>query len=190
MVTIVGGGVLGGALNRKLQNFFAVDWIKRPDIDLEDISRCGEYADILKTSNTVIFVAGTADQDSTKTFNVNAIAPIKIIESLHQQGWQGHVIVTGSSGATWTSWPGADLTRLAYNNSKRLLREWCFGYNQSQSRNIYITVIDPCRFESPMSDWTGYSADTVAEVYVDLLTNKNPLVQHIEMLNAINHKAD
>lgn len=189
-VAIVGSGTLGNSLTSKLRLHCLTKQYTRDKIDLSKISKSKEYAKILQQYDKIVFVAGTFKGTTSDIFTVNALTPIQIIHCLQNLGWRGQVIVTGSTGATWTSWPGADLTRLAYNNSKRTLREWCLGFNQSQPRDIYITVIDPCRFQSPMSDYNGYPAEHIVEVYLDVLLKDRVLTQHIEMLNAVNDKAN
>jgi hypothetical protein len=41
-----------------------------------------------------------------------------------------------------------------------------------------------------MSDYNGYPAEHIVEVYLDVLLKDRVLTQHIEMLNAVNDKAN
>ena len=119
--------------------------------------------------------------DDFERFNGEKIK-VKLYSPIeNQKKYQGKIIMVGSHGASWTSWPGIDLDRLLYNNSKLALREFVKGVAQSGMCLASLTVFEPSKFKSSMNEFTGGEIRRVVERLVDIINDTSTDLLHVEM---------
>ena len=131
-------------------------------------------ADQIYNSDVIICCSGICNQDAWDSYLINTVAPIYLLEKLISLDSTSQVILLGSHAAMWTSWPGIDLNRLAYNNSKSALQSYIEGLDHSAISKLTLTMFNATRFQSQMSNYQGYPISYVVNTIKDLIMNPNP----------------
>jgi len=174
-VIIVGGGTLAAQVSKMT----AVEMVERHQFDFckDDIA---VLAQRVLTYDVIVITAGTIHGSANDIFSTNFLKPIQLLETLTALDYSGRVILVGSHGATWPSWPGIDLSRLNYNFSKRFLREFVKGLSHSGQSKIKFTVFEPTKFPSKMSGFQGIDIQLVAQSLIDVIHGSDHLL-HVEL---------
>lgn len=171
-----------GCLSNELAKLFPTSEIfGRPEVDLRNDAVVCELADKLLSFDVIIFCAAINRGPANEIMKVNFVSPCQVISDLIQKKYQGKIIMVGSHGASWTSWPGIDLDRLLYNNSKLALREFVKGVAQSGMCLASLTVFEPSKFKSSMNEFTGGEIRKVVERLVDIINDTSTDLLHVEM---------
>ena len=122
--------------------------------------------------------------DSWDMFTINAVAPTFLLEKLVEKKSRAHVIIIGSHSAMWSSWPSISLERLSYNVSKETIQSFVTGLEQSKKSNLKLTIFNPSRFKSKMSDHTGYPIESIVDAINYIIKSKvTPLVYELGTSN-------
>ena len=176
MVAVIGNGTLATAISEKISS------------TLYDRTHCDflqpltdEFVKTLTAHETIINCVAVNQGSAADILHINYIQPINLIEKLIKSDYQGRLILIGSHGASWTSWPDISYTRLVYNNSKKNLRDFVKSVVQSSVTKMKLTIIEPTKFKSSMSAFQGYEASQVAAAIVDILTLDSVNLLHVEM---------
>lgn len=171
-MAIVGGGELAQAVVDSIQNQYSVTTFDRWHTDLANKSQCDQLIVQLMSFDTILFTAGLYNANVWDMWAVNTVAPCYIVSRLVANNYPGHVVVVSSHAANWTSWPGVDIERLTYNNSKHAVSEFIKGVQQSGTSGTY-SLLEPCKFQSRMGGDSKHSIQTVVNAVEYLL--KNPI---------------
>lgn len=177
-IAIIGKGCLS---NELAKHFFSLKIFGRPEVDLRDDAVVRDLADSLLSFDVIIFCAAINQGSAIEIMKVNLVSPCQIISDLVQKKYQGKIIVVGSHGASWTSWPGIDLDRLLYNNSKLALREFIKGVAQSGMCLASLIVFEPSKFKSSMNNFTGGEISKVVDRLVDIINDTSTDLLHVEL---------
>jgi NAD(P)-dependent dehydrogenase (short-subunit alcohol dehydrogenase family) len=168
-IALVGGGTLAKAI----LNLYAghVKIFSHSDFDIGSKSQCDTLISELVKYNSVIITAGHLGSDYWDTWMTNTVGPCYLIGKLNAHSSNQRIIVISSYGARWTSWPEISMERLHYNMSKRAVSDFVHGLIQRGSNN-QLTVIEPSKFQSPMSKNKGVSVADMAQQIIDVLENQ------------------
>jgi len=162
-IAIIGNSDLAHAYSDKYaENKYT--WFTRPNYDVTKKQDCDNIVSNLGHQDVVLITCGIVDSDIWNSILTNTIGPIYLTVKLSSLECQPHVIVVGSLGAEWRSWPGINLERLIYNNSKHMLSNFVKDFYHSQLNNCKLTVLEPGRFQSTMSDFTGAEIDNIVHM--------------------------
>ena len=176
-IALLGSGSLSKAISSKITS----DTFDRSDVDYIKGEFTEQFIDNIVNYDVIINCVGTMQGTVKEILTVNAIAPMVLLESLVKKQYSGHVILIGSHASTWTSWPGIELDRLVYNNSKLTLKNFVMGLSHSDLTNMKITLVDASRFQSKMSNFQGYNVEDIAQIVTDLATATGDVrVLHVE----------
>ena len=176
MVAIIGNGTLATAISEKISSTL----YDRSDCDfLQPLS--DEFVKKLTDYDMIINCVAVNQGSTADILHINYIQPITLIEKLIKSDYQGRLILIGSHGASWTSWPDIPYTRLVYNNSKKNLRDFVKSVVQSSVTKMKMTIIEPSKFKSSMSGFQGHEASQVADAVVNILTLDSVNLLHVEM---------
>ena len=169
-LAIVGGGDLAQAVAHAVQDQYSITTFGRWHTDLVQKSQCDQLVTQLMTFDNILFTAGAYNSDLWDMWAVNTVAPCYIISQLVNNNYTGHVVVVSSHSANWTSWPGIDVNRLTYNNSKHAVSEFIKGVQQSGLSGQY-SLLEPSRFQSRMGGDSGHTPQTIVDAVKFLLTH-------------------
>ena len=176
MVAVIGSGALATAISKKITstmyNRSYYDFLQ-PMTD--------EFIKELMNHDVIVNCVAVNQGSTADILHINYIQPVNLIEKLIKFNYQGRLILIGSHGASWISWPGIPYTRLVYNNSKKNLRDFVKSVVQSSITNMKLTIIEPTKFKSSMNDYQGYDASQVADTVIKLLTLDSIDLLHVEM---------
>jgi NAD(P)-dependent dehydrogenase (short-subunit alcohol dehydrogenase family) len=177
-IAIIGSqGDLAQALTTTLGQEHSVLCYGKDEFNFLDKNSIIALADRIHTADVIICCAGVfADYDSWDMFTINTIAPVFLLERLATQKSNAHVIIVGSHSAMHTSWPGVTLTRLSYNVSKECLQSFVFGLAQSDNTNLTLSLLNPSRFQSKISAYSGYPINYVVESVQTIINSKASLL--------------
>jgi len=140
----------------------------------EDITTLVDY---VYQSDIIINCPGVfTSDDSWDMFTINAVAPTFLLEKLVEKKSQAHVIIIGSHGAMWTSWPGISFERLLYNVSKQTIQSFVTGLAQSGSSDLKLSVINPSSFQSKLNGYKGYPVDIIVDGIIHVIESPTPLL--------------
>lgn len=167
-LAIVGGGDLAQAVTNSVQDQYTVTTFGRGHIDLVQKSQCDQLITQLMTFDNILFTAGAYNTDLWDMWAVNTVAPCYIVSQLVNNNYTGNVVVVSSHAANWTSWPGVDVNRLTYNNSKHAVSNFVKGIQQSNVVGRY-SLFEPSQFQSRMGGASGHAIETVVDTVVYLL---------------------
>lgn len=179
-VAIVGEqGGLASALRHNLAGHF-VTYYSKKEYDISQKDNVETLAAQIFDNDIIICCAGVHGQDGWDTFVTNIVGPAYLLECLTSHNSNARVIILGSHSASWTSWPGIDVSRLSYNNSKSALKHYVLGLEHSGNSNLKLTILNPTRFQTSMSDNTGYPIDVVIKA-IDYIVNAEvpPLIYEL-----------
>ena len=131
--------------------------------------------DDVKENDIFIQTQGTLRGSTTKIINRNFTEIIDQADKIKNIAKQ--MIVIGSVGADFTSWPGLDITRLTYNIAKQSLRNWVHGWNQSifvkheGVIGMKVQILSPAVFKSNMSGGIGMEIEELVKNITYLVNN-------------------
>lgn len=162
-IALIGNSDLAKAFS-KTYSHYNYTWFVRPDYDITEKDDCDKLIKNLQHKDVVLITSGAINSDIWQSMLTNAVGPIYLVSELVKLDCQPHVIVVGSLGAEWRSWPGINLERLIYNNSKHMLSNFVKDFYHSQLNNCKLTVLEPGRFQSTMSDFTGAEIDNIVHM--------------------------
>jgi NAD(P)-dependent dehydrogenase (short-subunit alcohol dehydrogenase family) len=169
-LAIVGDGDLAQAIADAVQDQYTVTMFGRRHTDLVQKSQCDQLITQLMSFDNVLFTAGLYNTDMWDMWTVNTVAPCYITSQLVTNDYSGHVIVVSSHAANWTSWPGVDINRLTYNNSKHAVSNFIKGIQQAKVIGRY-SLLEPSQFQSRMGGDSGHTIETVVGAVNYLLEN-------------------
>lgn len=169
IISILGkNSELALALQKKLVDH-QVTAYDQQDCDLTKKENIKSIVEKTYQTDVIIICSGVYKKDCWDTYIVNLVGPAYFLEQLATYKSTAHVIVIGSHSQMWTSWPGIDLHRLSYNTSKNALQNYVSGIEQSNQSTLRLTMFNPTRFQSTMSDHTGYSIDIIVEAIESII---------------------
>ena len=176
MVAVIGNGSLATAISEKVSSTL----YDRSQFDfLQPLT--DEFVKKITEHDVIINCVAVNQGTTADILHINYIQPITLIEKLIKSDYQGRLILIGSHGASWTSWPDIPYTRLVYNNSKKNLRDFVKSVVQSSVTKMKMTIIEPSKFKSSMSGFQGHEASQVADAVVNILTLDSVNLLHVEM---------
>ena len=174
-LAIIGSqGGLATALHKKFSEEYIVECFGKEQYNLTDVNDIDKLSEKISKFDVIINCAGVLNQDSWNTFIINAVAPARLIEQLTKHNSNAHLVLVGSHSSTWTSWPEISLERLWYNVSKETLESLVLGTNHSRGTKLKFTVFNPSRFQTPMRNFSGYSADIMVSAIEHIITTVPP----------------
>lgn len=176
MIAILGTGTLARSLASKV----TARLFSRAECDLLQPISDNVIAE-LKNYHTIINCAGINTGSTNNIIQTNFVGPVNLIEKLNNVGYAGRAIMIGSHGASWTSWPGIAHERLVYNTSKESLRNFVKGFAQSGLSKMKLSIIEPTKFQSPMSNHQGTAVESVADAIIKILQITDINVLHVEI---------
>jgi hypothetical protein len=177
-VSIIGEyGDLARELYKKLTSDHTVICYGKDKHNFLNKNEIVTLVDSIYKSDIIISCPGVyTSDDSWDMFTINAIAPIFLLEKLIEKQSQSHVIMVGSHGAMWTSWPGISFERLSYNISKQTIQSFVTGLSQSELSNLKLSVFNPSRFQSKLNGYQGYPIDIIVDGVMHVITAPTPLL--------------
>ena len=161
-MSILGGGALATAIVDNLADKFDIDVFDHDRFDISSKEQCDSIAINLSQYDIIIITSGKYDNDLWGMWLVNTIGPAYLISILDSMYVDKKIIAVTSHGASWTSWPDIDLNRLVYNSSKSGLTTFLHGLIHRDSSKNKISILEPSRFQSGMSNYTGSDINLVA----------------------------
>lgn len=175
VISIIGSkGKLAHSLKDRLSINDDIVSYGRDQVDFNDLTTINNIIPTLTKSDIIVVCSGALSDDVNETMMINSLGPIYLINELIKANCQAHVVVIGSHGATWTSWPGIDMSRLTYNIAKKCLCDFVVGLEQSDITDMKLTVVNLSRFQSPLSNYTGVSVDQVVDNISWIIDQPNP----------------
>ena len=167
-LALVGGGTLANAIHDLYTGHLKIFSHKQFDIGSQ--SQCDSLVKELASYDSVIITAGLMGSDHWGTWMTNTVGPCYLVGKLNEQAKNQHIVVVSSYGARWASWPDISMDRLHYNMSKRAISDFVHGLIQRGSNN-HLTVVEPSKFNSPMSNNHGASAEDMSQQIIGVLNN-------------------
>jgi hypothetical protein len=181
-VAIVGGGELANEIKRIATTTLQVDIFKHSEFDISDQQQCNQIIPRLSQYDAVIITSGIYSDDMWKMWLTNTVGPCYLIAKLDKTSIKQRIIAVTSHGASWPSWPEIPTPRLVYNTNKLSLGEFCKGLAHQGNSTNRISVFEPSKFKSKMSNNTGANITDVAQSVLDLMNNPMHVV-HIIVKN-------
>jgi len=187
MALIGSQGQLVSYVKKYYQDSYNIQAFGQHQYDIRNKNVVDHLAEQIVGADVIINCAGLFDQNVWDELLVNAVAPIYLLSKLTELQCQSKFIQIGSHSAMWTSWPGIDIDRLCYNVSKNCMQSAVTGLSHSGKTNMILTIINPSKFKSGMSNWEGHDVDTVIE-YIDFVINSTnpPILIEMESPGARN----
>jgi NAD(P)-dependent dehydrogenase (short-subunit alcohol dehydrogenase family) len=160
-MAILGGGELSTAIATQLNQKFDINVFGHDMFDITNKDQCNKVIDALNSYDVIVITAGSHSEDIWDMWMVNTVGPAYIISNLENKYSNKKIIAVTSHGSSWTSWPGIDINRLVYNSSKSGLTNFLYGLIHRDSTKNRITILEPSRFQSKMSNHTGTDINLV-----------------------------
>ena len=176
MALIGSQGHLASSIHCYYQDSHNMQVFGQEQYDIRDRNTVDQLSKQIANSDVIINCAGLLGPDAWDELLINTVAPIYLLSKLSELQCQSRFIQIGSHSAMWPSWPGIEISRLCYNVSKQCLQSAITGLSHSGKTNMLLTIINPSKFKSDMSNWSGHEVTAVIE-YIDFAINsKNPPV--------------
>jgi NAD(P)-dependent dehydrogenase (short-subunit alcohol dehydrogenase family) len=170
-IAIVGGGELAHAFVKIYQDQFNIDIISHQQFDIGDQLSCDQLIPQLANYNAVIITAAINNDNLWKMWQVNTVGPCYIVAGLNSVANNQRIIVVSSHGSSWYSWPEIPTPRLNYNVTKLALNNFLSGLTQQGGTTNKITVFEPARFKTHLSNYQGAKVNAIADQLYSVLVN-------------------
>jgi NAD(P)-dependent dehydrogenase (short-subunit alcohol dehydrogenase family) len=177
-VSIIGeNGDLAKALYNKLITDHHVVYHGKDQYNFLDKEDIITLVDHVYQSDIIINCPGVfTSDDSWDMFTINAVAPVFLLEKLVEKKSQAHVIIIGSHGAMWSSWPSISLERLSYNISKETIQSFVTGLAHSGASKLKLSVVNPTKFQSKLNGYQGYPIDIIVDSIMHVIQAPTPIL--------------
>ena len=175
-IAIVGGGSLANEIKRISTDDYLIDIIEHSNFDIASQQQCDQLIPHLSTYNVVVITAGIHSGDAWSMWMTNTVGPCYVVSNLNALSTNQTIIAVTSHGASWTSWPDIPISRVIYNVNKLSLSEFCKGLIQQGTSTNKITVFEPSKFQSRMSNNLGASITDMAQTILDIVSSPLHLV--------------
>lgn len=185
MALIGSQGQLASSIINRYQDYYDIQAFGKDTYDIRDKTVVNNLAQQIVNADVIINCAGIFGQDAWDQLLVNTVAPMYLLSKLTELKCQSKFIQIGSHSAMWTSWPGIDINRLIYSVSKNCIQSAITGLSHSGTTKMSLTIINPSKFKSKMSNWDGYDVDVVIEYINFVINNANPpILLEMEAISA------
>jgi hypothetical protein len=181
-IAIVGGGDLANEIKRVATNTHLIDILNHSEFDISNQQQCDQMIPRLSQYDAVIITAGTHSGGTWNMWLTNTVGPCYLVTRLNEVSVEQRIVAVTSHGASWISWPDITTARLIYNTNKLSLSEFCKGLAHQGNTTNKITVFEPGKFKSTMSNNTGTEISDVAQAVLDLMSNPMHVV-HVVVKN-------
>lgn len=168
-IALIGRSDLAQAYERD-HSYHVYQKFFRPDYDITIKTDCDRIVNKAE-ADVFLISAGLYHGDAWTLWMTNCVGPSYLASRLHETQHQAHIIIVGSLGARWVSWPGIDSERLVYNAAKHAVSHFAQELYQSNINDNRITVVDPGRFQSRLNDHTGMAMDRVTDLLDRIITS-------------------
>jgi NAD(P)-dependent dehydrogenase (short-subunit alcohol dehydrogenase family) len=169
-------GHLASSIYQYYQDSYTIQVFGQEQYDIRDRNIIDQLSQQIVNADVIINCAGLLGDDSWDELLVNAVAPIYLLTKLAELQCRSRFVQIGSHSAMWSSWPGVEVNRLCYNVSKQCLQSAVTGLSHSGKTNMLLTIINPSKFKSAMSNWDGHEVTAVIEYINFVIASKNPPV--------------
>jgi hypothetical protein len=177
-IAVLGNGSLSNAFQKYTKHQTTV--FSKPTIDFLNIKTLDSKVDELLSHDVIFNTIGLYSGSSSDVLQVNFLTPVLLLEKLTSAGYDGKIILTGSHGSSWISWPEISHERLVYNVSKLNLRNYVMGLSQSNLSKARLCLVDTTKFVSKMSNFTGDAIENVVALIENVIDINSPKILHIE----------
>lgn len=177
MILILGKSTLSNYLKLELDGCVVAG---KPEFDFAKQSDCDRLIATYPDPDCVINTMGVLSDDIWINLTTNFVAP-SYITMKYLSGRTCHVINISSASAWWPSYPGLEFSRFSYNLAKESLSSLGRHINRIlvDDPNKLLTTIEPGKFESPMSGFTGQDPKKVSQCVSDAVKCK---LHHISVI--------
>jgi short-subunit dehydrogenase len=177
-ISIIGkDGDLAQALYNKLKTDHYVTYYGKEQFNFLQKDKISKLANLIYHSDIIISCPGVlTSHDSWDMFVINAVAPVFLMEKLIENKSKAHVVIVGSHGAMWTSWPNISLERLSYNVSKETIQSFTTGLAHAGTSDLKLSIVNPSRFQSKLNGYQGYSIDMVVDGIMHVIQAPTPIL--------------
>lgn len=183
-IAIIGGGNLAEMIQRNASDSYSkVDIFQHTEFDITDQTHCDNIVPKLAKYDAVIITAGNYSDDIWRMALINTVGPCYLIAKLNEVASDQRIIAVSSHGASWTSWPAIPTFKLSYNINKLALNEFCKGLAQQGTSTNKITVFEPSKFKSKMSNYIGAEISDIAWQVLEIVNNPMHIV-HVIVKNS------
>ena len=177
-VAVLGNGYLSNAYRQVTKHTTTL--YSKPDINFLQPETLSKYYNDLIQHDVILNTIVTHKGTSQEVLQINFLTPVILVEKLIELGYNGRIIMIGSHGSTWTSWPGIDNTRLIYNISKSCLKNYLISLSHSGLTKSNISLLDLTKFKTPTTHNTGNDMDSVVQLVEQVIDVNNLRLLHIE----------
>jgi NAD(P)-dependent dehydrogenase (short-subunit alcohol dehydrogenase family) len=157
MILILGKGHLASALQSRFGTSNCI-MVGRPEFDFANQEDCDRLLEQYPAPPIVINTTGVVSNDHWENLTVNFVAPAYLTLQYVAKTTNCQIINISSASAWWVSYPDLALDRFSYNIAKESLSNFGQHINRiivNQDRNVVVTTIEPGKFQSAMSNYTG-----------------------------------
>ena len=176
-IAIVGknGSLASALINSKLLQVHQVQSYSKLEYNFTNQQQVENLAQQIASNDTIVVTTGVYNNpDPWDTYLINTVGIALLLKTLIYQGSSAHIIVAGSHGGMWTTWPNMPIERIWYNNSKRALTDLVTSLSHSKVSESKYTMINFSKFESSINNYTGYQIDTATQIVIDTINNPTP----------------
>lgn len=178
-IAIIGGwGGIATALITALEKEHSISWLGKNEFDFLSKTSVSALADRAHNADIIIYCTDAFDTpDTWDMFTINTVSLTFLLEQLvRKHSSNAHVIVIGSHLGMWSSWPGINLARLAYNLSKECLQSIIFGLAQCDNIGLKLSILNPSKIQTKMHSYQGYPLDCIVESIQTIINSKASLL--------------
>lgn len=179
MILITGKSTLASNLSSCLTGSVVVG---RPEYDFSLRTDCDRLVADYPKPTVIINTFGAVTHDSWDSLTTNLVAPAYITNRYYEALDCGHIINISSASSWWSSYPGISKSKFWYGVSKLGLSEFGRQYNRmaiDDSKNVTISTVEPGKFQSTMSNFTGLDIENIVELVLFCIKTK---CQHVSLV--------
>ena len=172
MMLIIGKSTLAEGIVRRFTNCTVVG---RPDYDFSQQQDCDRLINTFPKPDVIINTIGTMTDDFWESSIVNYVAPSYLTMRYYDQLEVGHIINVSSTSSWWPSYPDIPRNRFYYGSSKFNLSEFGRQFNRAivnDTKKITVSTVEPGKFCSKMSSYTGMDIGQVVDLIDQVIKNK------------------
>lgn len=162
-LALLGNSELGKNFSKRYHEHYDIEKFFRPQFDITIKSHCLQLADTLKNFDVILITSGIYQGDAWDVLQTNFVGPSYLALQLSLTRFSGHIVIVGSHGGDWPSWPGITPDRLVYNYSKNAVSNFVKGLEHSNIGRGKVSIYNPSKFNTTMSGNTGVPVADISD---------------------------
>jgi len=180
MILVTGKSALSEHISQRFDDVIVVG---KPEYDFSKQQDCDKLLNDFPNPDIIINTFAKNLSNSWNTLTTNYVATVYLTVEYYKQLSHGQIINISSMSSWWPSYPGMPFEKFYYGISKLNLSDFGKNFNRiivDDVKDVIISTIEPGRFKSPMSNYSGTEVKKIVDLIEFAIINQ---VTHLSLVS-------